>query len=116
MGKDHTAFGRARHPFMTGSGGWAYFAATRWLLGVRPDFDGLWIDPCIPSAWKGFSVVRRWRGTEYRITVPNPDGRQKGVRPAAGGRPGSWRGAKFRCIPRKARCGLRRICNGKEWA
>ena len=65
---------------MTGSGGWAYFAATRWLLGVRPDFDGLWIDPCIPSAWKGFSVVRRWRGTEYRITVHNPDGRQKGVR------------------------------------
>lgn len=80
MGKDHTAFGRARHPFMTGSGGWAYFAATRWLLGVRPDFDGLWIDPCIPSAWKGFSVVRRWRGTEYRITVHNPDGRQKGIR------------------------------------
>ena len=80
MGKDHTAFGRARHPFMTGSGGWAYFAATRWLLGVRPDFDGLWIDPCIPSAWKCFSVVRRWRGAEYRITVHNPSGRQKGVR------------------------------------
>ena len=79
MGKDHTAFGRARHPFMTGSGGWAYFAATRWLLGVRPDFDGLWIDPCIPSDWKGFSVVRRWRGAEYRIAVHNPNGRQKGV-------------------------------------
>ena len=79
MGKDHTAFGRARHPFMTGSGGWAYFAATRWLLGVRPDFDGLWIDPCIPSDWKGFSVIRRWRGAEYRIAVHNPNGRQKGV-------------------------------------
>ncbi len=79
MGKDHTAFGRARHPFMTGSGGWVYFAATRWLLGVRPDFDGLWIDPCIPSDWKGFSVIRRWRGAEYRIAVHNPNGRQKGV-------------------------------------
>ena len=80
MGRDHTAFGRARHPFMTGSGGWAYFAATRYLLGVRPDFDGLTIDPCIPRAWKEFRVVRRWRDAEYRITVKNSDGRQKGIR------------------------------------
>ena len=38
VGRDHTAFGRARHPFMTGSGGWAYFSATRYMLGIRPDF------------------------------------------------------------------------------
>ena len=79
MGRDHTAFGRARHPFMTGSGGWAYFAATRYLLGVRPDFDGLTVDPCIPSDWKSFRVVRKWRGAEYHILVENPDGKQKGV-------------------------------------
>lgn len=79
MGRDHTAFGRARHPFMTGSGGWAYFAATRYLLGIRPDFDGLVIDPCIPSNWSGFTAVRQWRGATYRITVQNPAGRQKGV-------------------------------------
>lgn len=79
MGKEHTAFGRARHPFMTGTGGWAYFAATHWILGVRPDFDALVIDPCIPSTWDGFTVVRKWRGATYNITVKNPNGAQKGV-------------------------------------
>ena len=80
MGKDHTAFGRARHPFMTGSGGWAYFSATRYMLGIRPDFDELHIDPCIPADWKEFSTVRKWRGAEFDIEVVNPDGVMKGVK------------------------------------
>ncbi len=80
MGKDHTALGRARHPFMTGSGGWAYYAATRYMLGVRPGFKELVIDPCIPASWKEFSLVRRWRGAEYRICVKNPESIEKGVR------------------------------------
>ena len=80
MGKDHTAYGRARHPFMTGSGGWAYFSATRYMLGIRPQFDSLEIDPCIPADWKEFSVTRVWRGAEYRISVKNPEGVMKGVK------------------------------------
>ena len=80
VGKAHTAFGRARHPFMTGSSGWAYFAATQYLLGIRPGFDGLTVDPCIPGDWKEFSVTRVWRGNTYCIHVSNPDGVQKGVR------------------------------------
>ena len=80
MGRDHTAFGRARHPFMTGTGGWSYFAATRFILGIRPDFDELIVDPCIPADWKGFSVTRKWRGATYEIEVQNPDGVEKGVR------------------------------------
>lgn len=79
VGRDHTAFGRARHPFMTGSGGWAYFSATRYMLGIRSDFEHLTIDPCIPADWKEFSAVRRWRGAEYDIHVENPDGVMKGV-------------------------------------
>ncbi len=79
MGKDHTAFGRARHPFMTGSGGWSYFAATRYMLGVRPDFDCLIVDPCIPKDWNGFDVTRVWRGAVYHIHVVNPNGVSKGV-------------------------------------
>ncbi len=78
-GRDHTAFGRAHHPFMTGSAGWAYYAATQYLLGVRPGFDELVIDPCIPGDWKEFSVRRKWRGAEYRIHVANPRGVEKGV-------------------------------------
>ena len=80
IGKDHSAHGRARHPWLTGSGGWAYYAATHWMLGIRPEYTGLVIDPCIPGAWKGFRVSRQWRGVTYEITVENPDGVQKGVR------------------------------------
>ena len=79
MGPDHTAFGRARHPFMTGSGGWSYFSATRYMLGIRPDFDHLTVDPCIPAAWPSFDAVRIWRGARYLIHVDNPEGVSKGV-------------------------------------
>ena len=72
MGKDHSAYGRARHPFMTGSGGWAYFLATRYMLGIRPGFDKLLIDPCISGDWDGFEATRVWRGSSYRIKVENP--------------------------------------------
>ena len=79
MGRDHAAHGRARHPFMTGSSGWAYFAATRFMLGVRPEFNSLTVDPCIPADWDGFRLNRRWRGAEYAITVENPEHVEKGV-------------------------------------
>ncbi|MEG1471115.1 MAG: N,N'-diacetylchitobiose phosphorylase [Clostridia bacterium] len=80
MGRDHTAHGRARHPFMTGSAGWSYYAATRYLLGIRPEFDSLTVDPCIPAAWDGFTAMRKWRGAAYRIAVQNPEHVQKGVK------------------------------------
>ena len=80
MGRDHTAFGRARHPFMTGSSGWAYYAATRYMLGIRPGFDEMIVDPCITADWDGFEAVRAWRGALYRIRVTNPRHAEKGIR------------------------------------
>lgn len=80
MGRDHTAFGRARHPWLTGSAGWAYVAVTRWMLGVRLGFDGMTIDPCIPGDWKEVEITRRWRGARFDIRVENPEGVQKGVK------------------------------------
>ncbi len=80
VGKEHTAHGRARHPFMTGTGGWAYFSATRYILGIRPQFDSLQVDPCIPSEWDRFSLIREWRGAKYHITVLNPENVMKGVK------------------------------------
>jgi N,N'-diacetylchitobiose phosphorylase len=80
MGREHTGFGRARHPFMTGTGGWAYFSATHYMLGVRPGLEELIIDPCIPSEWTEFSMTRTWRGTTYHIHVTNPEGVMKGVK------------------------------------
>jgi len=80
IGKDHTAHGRARHPWLTGTGGWAYYAATHWMLGIRPGYDGLEIDPCIPAEWSGFRVRRQWRGAIYDIDVRNGGHVQKGVK------------------------------------
>ena len=79
-GKDHTTYGRAHHPFMTGSGGWAYYAVTHYLLGVRPGFDELTVDPCIPASWDMFSVRRTFRGDTYNVIVYNPGHVQKGVK------------------------------------
>jgi N,N'-diacetylchitobiose phosphorylase len=80
MGKDHTAYGRARHPWLTGSAGWNYIAATKWILGIRPSYKGLLIDPCIPSEWKEFEVVRKWRDAIFIIKVNNPKAVQKGIK------------------------------------
>ena len=65
---------------MTGSGGWSYFSATRYILGIRPQMDFLEIDPCIPKEWENFQVVRKWRGAEYQITVENPEKVMRGVK------------------------------------
>ena len=78
MGRDHSAYGRARHPWLTGSAGWSYFASTHYILGVRPSYDGLVIDPCIPSSWDGFEMARRFRGRDVHIVVKNPLHLEKG--------------------------------------
>lgn len=79
-GAEHKKHGRARHPWLTGSAGWNYTAVTKWILGIRPGFTGLTVDPCIPPEWNGFEVTRKWRGATYRIAVTNPDHVSKGVR------------------------------------
>ncbi len=78
-GRDHEYYGKAQNPWLTGTAGWMYTAATKYILGVRPDYDGLVIDPCIPPAWEGFTVTRRWRGATYSIEVRNPSSAGTGV-------------------------------------
>jgi cellobiose phosphorylase len=56
-----------------------YQAATQSILGLRPEYDGLRIDPCIPAAWDGFTAYREYRGAKYRITVHNPHHLSRGV-------------------------------------
>ena len=50
------------------------------ILGLRPEAEGLVIDPSIPSSWKGFSMIKNFRGKRLFITVENPGGSQHGVR------------------------------------
>jgi N,N'-diacetylchitobiose phosphorylase len=72
--------GNTRVSWLTGAAAWAYFSATQYILGVRPEVDGLRIDPCIPSGWDGFKVERRFRDKVVKIAVTNPDGVCKGVK------------------------------------
>jgi N,N'-diacetylchitobiose phosphorylase len=71
--------GNTRTPWLTGAAAWAYFCATQYILGIRPEYDGLRIDPCIPSEWSDFSVVRKFRGRTYRVVVHNPQHVCRGV-------------------------------------
>jgi cellobiose phosphorylase len=77
---DHPTFGQASHSWLTGSSVWMFRNTIDYLLGVRPTYDGLLIDPCIPSHWKKYRVCRRFRGTMYEITFENPAGASHGVK------------------------------------
>ncbi len=79
-GKDAVHHGEAKNSWLTGTASWNFVAVSQGILGVIPDFDGLKIDPCIPSAWDKFEVKRTFRGSEYEIEVLNPDHISKGVK------------------------------------
>jgi cellobiose phosphorylase len=72
--------GAARLPWLSGSATWTYYAITQYILGIRPEYDGITIDPCIPAEWKEFTVERDFRGKHLSIKVENPGGAEKGVK------------------------------------
>jgi len=80
LGDEHPQFGLARNSWLTGTASWTYQAGLQYILGVRPEYDGLRIDPCIPKEWKGFSVKRRFRDSVYQINITNPEGVCKGIK------------------------------------
>jgi cellobiose phosphorylase len=67
-------FGKGGISWLTGTASWAYIAATQYLLGVRPTFDGLEVKPCLPSHWAGVKVSRRFRGEIHEIEINNLTG------------------------------------------
>jgi len=71
-GKDARRFGEAKNSWLTGTASWNFVAITQFILGIKPDFDGLRIDPSIPKDWDGYTVIRQYRGDIYRIKVKNP--------------------------------------------
>ena len=79
-GKDAPNFGEAKNSWLTGTAAWTFLNVSQYILGIRPDYDGLTVDPCIPSKLDGFEVNRDFRGCRYNITVENPDHVQKGVK------------------------------------
>lgn len=79
-GKEAQLPGEAKNSWLTGTAAWNYHAITEHILGIKPDYYGLRIDPCIPSNWSDYTVTRKYRGATYRIKISNPDSVSKGVK------------------------------------
>ena len=70
-GKEAKRHGEAKNSFLTGTAAWNFVAISQYILGIRPDFDGLMVDPCLPKEFTELTIRRRFRGVEYQITVKN---------------------------------------------
>jgi cellobiose phosphorylase len=68
-GRDAPTHGEAKNSWLTGTAAWNLVAVTQWILGIRPEHEGLRIDPCLPADWEGFRARRRFRGALYDIGV-----------------------------------------------
>jgi N,N'-diacetylchitobiose phosphorylase len=79
-GKTSARYGASRLPWLTGAATWAYYSACYAILGLKPVHNGMIIDPCIPARWDGFTMNRRFRGKELRISVENPGHVEQGVK------------------------------------
>ena len=78
-GKEAPTPGEAKNAWLTGTAAWTFLSVSQGILGIQPDFNGLRIDPCLPSAWDGFTATRVFRGATYEITVENPGHICRGV-------------------------------------
>jgi cellobiose phosphorylase len=79
-GKDAFRPGEAKNSWLSGTASWMFYTITQFILGIRPSYNGLEIDPCIPADWKGYTVSRKFRGVTYVINIKNPDHVMKGIR------------------------------------
>ena len=70
-GKDAVRHGEAKNSWLTGTAAWNFVAISQYILGVKPELDGLRVSPCIPAELKQLAIVRRCREAEYRIRVKN---------------------------------------------
>ena len=78
-GKDAARPGEGKNSWLTGTAAWMWLTVSQYILGIKPQYDGLLIDPCLPATATGYTVCRKFRKAEYEIVVRNPHGRQKGV-------------------------------------
>ena len=72
-------FGQAKNSWLTGTAAWTFYAASQGILGVKPDYDGLKVDPCLPKELSELHITRKFRGSEYTIHVINKAGDEKGT-------------------------------------
>ena len=78
-GKDAATHGEGKNSWLTGTAAWSFVCISQYILGIRPELDGLRINPCLPPEIGSFSCVRRFRGSTYNISVVNGKDTEKGV-------------------------------------
>ncbi|MGF7047044.1 cellobiose phosphorylase [Paenibacillus sp. DS2015] len=78
-GKDAVRHGEAKNSWLTGTAAWNFVAITQSILGIQPEYDGLRVNPCIPTDWDGFTITRVYRGDTFVIQIKNPNHVSKGV-------------------------------------
>ena len=78
-GKDAARPGEGKNSWLTGTAAWMWLTVSQYILGVKPQYDGLQIDPCLPTTAKEYTIQRKFRDAEYTITVKNPNGKEHGV-------------------------------------
>jgi cellobiose phosphorylase len=88
-GRDAATPGEAKNSWLTGTAAWNMVAISQWILGIRPEFDGLRVEPVVPAAWTGFTASRRFRGTTYDIEVLRRPKAGSPVAPVAGATTGT---------------------------
>jgi cellobiose phosphorylase len=79
-GPDSVTFGQGDFAWMTGTAAWMWKVSLEWILGIRPVYNGLLVDPCIPGEWDSFAVTRKFRHSTYHILVENPEHVEKGIK------------------------------------
>ena len=78
-GKDAARPGEGKNSWLTGTAAWMWLTVSQYILGIKPSYDGLVIDPCLPCTAQEYSVKRKFRDAEYRIRVSNPKGVCRGI-------------------------------------
>ena len=78
-GKDAPKHGEAKNSWLTGTAAWTFVNVSQYILGIRPEFEGLTIDPCIPSSLREFTVTRKFRDAVYHIHICNPNHVESGI-------------------------------------
>ena len=80
-GKEAAKPGEGKNSWLTGTAAWNWLTVSQHILGIRPTYQGLMVNPCIPADLKEYTVTRKWRDAEYVITVKNPNGKQRPEHP-----------------------------------
>jgi cellobiose phosphorylase len=86
-GKHAPRHGEAKNSWLTGTAAWNHVAVSQWILGIRPEYDGLRIQPCLPRELTSLEITRLFRGTTYRISIRNTGKARTEQRLVVGGKP-----------------------------